>query len=170
MDYIYVGKFLGTHGLKGEIKFQTNFKYIDRVLKNDFAIFVGNTKEEKKIVSVRPHQDCYLILMDGVSDIDLAKAYVNEDVYVERSSLNLSSSEYVVEDFLDKKVYFGNDYLGVITGITDYGSSNYVMEIVGDKEILVPYNDHFIEKVDEEIYLKNLEGIIDEDWYSYFVS
>lgn len=163
MDYIYIGKFLGTHGLKGEIKLKTDFKYIDKVLKKDFVIFIGKDKEEKYIYSYRRHKDYYLILMNDIDTIEMVHPYVNENVYVKRSDLNLLSSEYVLEDFIDKKVYYNDKYLGVIKSINDYGSSNYVMEIIGDSEILVPYDNHFIDKVSDCIYLKNLEGIINED-------
>ena len=163
MDYIYIGKFLGTHGLKGEIKLKTDFEYIDKVLKTDFVIFIGNDKKEEYISSFRPHKDFYLISLKGIDNIDLIHPYVNENIYIRRGDLNLSSNDYVMEDFLDKKVYYNDKYLGVISSITNYGSSNYVMEIVGDKELLVPYDNHFIDKVTECIYLKNLEGIINED-------
>ena len=163
MEYIYIGKFLGTHGLKGEIKFKSNFEYLTRVLKEDFPLYIGDNKKCEHIISFRPHKDYYLITLKDYNDIDLVSVYVNKEVYVSKDDLNLNTNEYVMEDFIDKKVFFGDVCLGVITSIEDYGSSNYVMKILGDSELLVPYNDNFIDRVSDNIYLKNVEGFIDEN-------
>ena len=80
MEYIYVGKFLGTHGLKGEIKFKSDFNYLDRVLKKDFSLYIGDNRKLEKILSFRPHKDYYLVLLDNINDIDLVSVYVNKNV------------------------------------------------------------------------------------------
>lgn len=163
MEYIYVGKFLGTHGLKGEIKFKSDFKYLDKVFVDDFSLYIGNNKICEKFLSFRKSNDLYLVLLKEIDNIDSISIYVNNDVYVKREDLKLGLNDYVMEDFMHKKVYFNDKFLGIIDSIIDYGSLNYVMQIVGDKEILVPYTDHFIKKVDTNIYLKNMEVFINED-------
>ena len=163
MEYIYIGKFLGTHGLKGEIKLKTDFKYLDRVFVDDFNFYIGDSKKCEKFLSYRKHKDCYLVSLKDIHDIEDIKVYVNELVYVNREDLKLSANEYVMEDFINKKVYFNEKLIGVISSIDDYGSSNYVMRITGDHEILIPYNDNFIEKVADNIYVKNVEVFLNEN-------
>ena len=36
--YVYIGKLNGAHGLKGELKFKSDFLYLDRVLKKDLYL------------------------------------------------------------------------------------------------------------------------------------
>ena len=162
MEYIYIGKFLGTHGLKGEIKFKSDFKYLDRVLKEGFYLYIDDDKKEE-LLSYRRHKDCYLVLLKGINDIDSVLKYVNKKVYINKEDLDLQSNEYVMEDFINKKVYFNDQLLGVIDSITNYGSSNYVMKIVGESELLIPYNNNFIDKVSDNVYLKNVEVFVDEN-------
>ena len=44
MEYIYVGQINGTHGLKGELKLKSNFKYKDKILKENFNFYIGKEK------------------------------------------------------------------------------------------------------------------------------
>lgn len=164
MNYIYIGKLEGTHGLKGEIKFKTDFKYLSKVLQKDFAFFLGNTKDKLLLASYRPFKNGFLLLFQGFNDIDLIKKYINKKVYVLKTALNLKDNEYVLEDFLNKEAFFQDKYLGKIIKITDEGSNNYIVYIQAKKEILIPFNNHFLDKItDDKIYFKNVEGLIDEN-------
>ena len=163
MDYICVGKLLGTHGLKGEIKFKTDFKYLDNILKKGFSFYLGSDRKEEILSSYRFHKNYYLLLFESINNINDVEKYINCDVYVLRSDLKLDSESYLMEDILDKEAYFKDKFLGVVKEIIDYGNSNYVMTISGDKDILVPLHDNFIEQLDDKLYLKNMEGFIDEN-------
>ena len=41
MKYIYIGKIVNTHGLKGEIRILSDFKYKDLIFKDNFKIYIG---------------------------------------------------------------------------------------------------------------------------------
>ena len=133
------------------------------MLKDNFSLYIGDNKKCVNINSFRPHKDWFLIMLKDYNDIDLVSVYVNEKVYVSRKDLNLDKDEYVMEDFIDKKAYFRNDCLGVIASIDNYGSSNYVMRILGESELLIPYNENFIDSVSDNVYLKNVEVFVDEN-------
>ena len=164
MDYINIGKFYGTHEIKGEIKLKSSFEYLSKVLTKDFVLYVGKDKHKVILNTFRPFKDVYLVLFKDKNNINDVTSYVNELVYIKRSDLELKSSEYVKEDLIGLKVYFDNEEVGVITNIIDYGKGNSIIEIKGIKEVLVPYNNHFIDKVEKDIvYLKNVGGLIDEN-------
>ena len=61
MNYVYIGKFIGTHGLKGELKLKSSFLYIDKVLKKGFCFYIGSTKNKVYLSNYRYHNGCYLI-------------------------------------------------------------------------------------------------------------
>ena len=44
MKYVLIGKIVNTHGLKGEIRILSKFKYKDKVLKKHFKIYIGKNK------------------------------------------------------------------------------------------------------------------------------
>ena len=162
MKYVYIGKFMGTHGLNGEIKFNSSFPYLDKVFKSGFPLYLGNNKEKVIFKSFRDNNKNYLVLLENI-DYDLVRKYINNKVYVKKEDLELDKNSYVIEDFLDKEAYFKGKNIGVITDIIDYGMGNLVIIIKGSSELLIPYNKDFIEKVSDKIYLKNLEAFIDED-------
>lgn len=165
MDYVYIGKFLGTHGLKGEIKLKSDFKYIDRVLKKGFCFYIGFDKKKEIFLRFRVHKGNYLILFEGLEDINLVEKYINQKVYVLRDDLSLSSDQFVYEDYIGLSCYFNDKCFGMIDDIVNYGNSNYVFLIKDSiKEIIIPFNDNFIDYVkNDNIYFKNVEGFIDEN-------
>lgn len=163
MEYVFVGKFLGTHGLKGEIKLKTDFKYLDKIFKDGFKFYIGAEKKTEEFSGFRKNKDIYLISLKNIDNIDEIKIYVNNNLYVDKSDLDLEKNQYILEDLLNKKAYFNNTFLGEIKEINDYGHGNYVITIVGEKEILIPFKDNFIDKVANDVYLKNVEVFINEN-------
>lgn len=162
MKYVYVGKFNGTHGLRGEIKLKTNFEYIDKILEKGFSFYIGRDKFLEKLNTFRYHNGYYLVSFDNLGDIDLVKKYVNNNVYILRSDLSISG--YVIEDLIGLTACFLDKDFGTISDVVDCGNGNRVFSISGSREILIPYNDNFIECVrDNKLYFKNVEGFVDED-------
>ena len=161
--YIYIGKLMGTHGLKGELKLKTSFEYINNVFKEDFSLYIGDSKEKYSFLKVRKHNDLYLVTLKNLENIDLVLHLKNKNVYALKSDLCLKEDQFVFEDFINLKAYNGEKYLGVIDSIDNYGLSNNVFLIKGKKEILIPYNKKFIDKVilNDKIIFKEVEGIID---------
>ena len=47
MKYIYVGKIVNTHGIKGEIRILSDFLKKDLVFKKDFTLYIGPNKEKE---------------------------------------------------------------------------------------------------------------------------
>ena len=57
MKYVYIGKIVNTHGIKGELRILSDFKYKDKVFKSNMLIYIGKDKIEEKIVSYRKHKN-----------------------------------------------------------------------------------------------------------------
>ena len=45
MKFINIGKIVNTHGIKGELRILSDFKYKDKVFKKDFKFYIGKDKE-----------------------------------------------------------------------------------------------------------------------------
>ncbi len=162
MNYVYVGKFVGTHGLKGELKLKSSFLYKDKILVSGFCFYIGESKDKVKLVKYRFHNGIYLMTFDNLLDINLVEKYKSADVYVLRDDLSLNDNEFVFEDYIGLKCYFNDLYLGIVNDIIDGGNGNYIIQIIGDKEVLIPLNDNFIDKVmlNDKIVFKEVEGLI----------
>ena len=163
MNYVYVGNFIGTHGIKGELKLKTSFLYKNKILKEDFCFFIGNSKTKYTLLKSRNHNGIELLTFKDYEDINLVIPIKNEEVYVLREDLSLKPNEYVFEDYIGLKAYNQNNFIGEVKEIINYGNNNNVFHIEGDKEVLIPLNEKFIDNIvlNDKIVFKEVEGIID---------
>lgn len=163
MNYVYIGKMNGTHGLKGELKLKSDFIYKDKIFKKGFTFYVGKEKEKVTLITVRNHNGVFLISFEGYEDINLVDKFKNQMLYVNRDDLKLGNDEFVFDDYIDLDCYYDSTYLGKVKELVNCGHNNYVFYIVGEKEVLIPLNKLFIEKVilEDKIIFKDVEGLID---------
>lgn len=163
MKYILIGRITGTHGLRGELKLKSSFLYKDRVLRKGFDFYIGDNKKKVTLFNYRFHNGFILLTFDGFLDINLVESFRNNDVYVLREDIDLKDNEFLLEDYINLDAYFNEQYLGKIVDVVDCGHGNYVFDIMGDKEILIPLKDMFIDKVlaNDKVYFKEVEGLID---------
>ena len=74
-DYILIGKIVNTHGIKGEIRIISDFELKEKVFKPNTTIYIGQEKEEAKIVSYRQHKMFDMVLLENKNDIDEVLKY-----------------------------------------------------------------------------------------------
>lgn len=162
MDYIYIGKIVNTHGIKGEVRILSDFQYKNLVFKKNFEIYIGNEKIKEVINSYRPHKMFDMITLKGIDNINDVLKYKGLNVYIDKSSL---SGVLFDEDYIGLDAY--TDHLiGKVVDIRK-GKVYDILVIEKDhKQYLVPNIDEFIEKVDtlnNKIIIHNIKGLIDED-------
>jgi 16S rRNA processing protein RimM len=162
MDYLIVGKFVNTHGIKGEIRVLSDFKYKGDVFGKGKIIYIGRNKNEYLINNYREHKNYDMLTLEGVNNINNIEMLKGSLVYIKRD--DLEEGIILTEDLIDYKVYVGDKYIGNIIEILK-GSANEVL-VVSEKRILIPYVDEFITKIsptDREIYVKDVRGLMNED-------
>lgn len=158
MNYIYLGKIITTHGLKGEIKIKSNFKYKEIVLKKGNYLYLGKQKNKLEIISYRTHQNYDMLIFKEYSDIKDVIPLKQENLYFNKDDYNFNT--YLDEELINLTCIYNDKEIGTIKNIIDAGNGNTLL-VINNKYI--PKNDNFIEKIDIEnkkIYLKNLEGLI----------
>ena len=57
MNYIYIGDVVNTHGLKGEVRLLSDFKFKDSVFKPGMKFYIGKDKYEEVVNSYRKHKN-----------------------------------------------------------------------------------------------------------------
>lgn len=144
-DFICVGKFINTFGIKGELKLLSNFEYLDKILITNFPIYIGPNKEKETIDSVRIHKNYPMILFKGYQNINEVLKYKGSLVYVKRNELNLSQDEYLLSDLIGFKVFDNLEELGIVI---DYKkSSQTLLKIKGSKTFYLPLINEYIKEV-----------------------
>ena len=81
MNWIYIGKIVNTHGIKGEVRLLSNFSKKALVFKKDFKIYIGEEKEEEIINTYRPHKQFDMLTFQGINDINKVLKYKGKKVY-----------------------------------------------------------------------------------------
>lgn len=162
MDFVYIGKVVNTHGIKGELRILSNFDKKDLVFKAGFKFYIGNNYCEEVVKSYRKHKEFDMVLFEGYDNINQVLKYLKMNVYVKRTDLKLKDKDYLLEDLIGLKVLFAGKVLGKCEEIV-YNGSNILLSITGEKHFYIPNNDYFIKDVDflkKEINVLNVEGLI----------
>ena len=160
MNYVYLGKIVNTHGIKGEVRILSDFKYKDVVFKENFNIYIGPNKEKETIKTYRRHKQYDMITL-GYNNINEVLKYKGQNVYINKEDIG---DLKVDEDYIGLEVYT-DKYIGKITDIMKSKDDIFVI-MNGDKKYMVPNVDCFINKIDFEnkkMYINNIKGLIDED-------
>ncbi|MBR1385945.1 MAG: 16S rRNA processing protein RimM [Bacilli bacterium] len=163
-DYIYIGKIVNTHGIKGELRILSNFKFKEKVFLENRRIYIGDEKIEEIVNSYRHHKIFEMITLKGYDNINQVLKYLNKDVYIKKNDLSLGNKEYLDEELINLNVIFNNELVGHIVAIRQINENNKIIEaIINNKKTLIPYHEDFIGNIDfenKEIELKLIEGMI----------
>mgnify|MGYP004537761393 FL=1 len=156
MEYIYLGKIVNTHGIKGEVRIISNFRYKSRVFVKGFTIYIGKKKDKEVIDSYRVHKNYDMIVMKEYANINEVLKYKGEAVYIKKDDLKLERGEVLDEDLIGMKVFMNGEEKGKVSKVLREKQDRLV--VVNDRgKYYIPY----VKGVVKEINLK--EGIILED-------
>ena len=156
MDKVYIGKFVKTHGIKGEIRIRSNFKYKNKVFVKGNRIYLND--KEFIINSYRVHQEYDMITLVGINDINEILPFKGYSVYINKEDLKLSNDEYLDSDLIGFSVYMNDELKGNVIDI-NYLNKDKKLLIVNNK--LVPFE--LIKKIDfinKKIILEEVIGLL----------
>lgn len=159
MELIETGRIINTHGLRGEVKIDPwadspeDFCAFERLFIEGREHTVERSRVQKRFVIAK---------LAGIDTIEAAEAVKNRVVSVPREDIELEEGGYLLRDLMGcQAVDEQGHVLGKIAGIlTPPGGE--VLEIKGDREILVPLVDEFVLDADVEagrVTLRLLEGM-----------
>ena len=161
MNYVYLGKIVNTHGIKGEIRILSDFAFKDRVFKKDFNLYVGEDKIKETVNTYRVHKNFDMITFIGYNNINEILKYKGLNIYANKEDI---SDLKVDEDYIGLSVYT-DKYIGKIADILK-GKEDIFVVLNEEKKYLIPKVEHFIKEIDfdnKKIYINNIKGLIDED-------
>ncbi len=149
MNKVVLGKYVNTHGIKGEIRIKSNFPYKDKVFKNNSEIIINN--KTYIIKSHRIHKDYDMVTLDGINSINDIPLLKNTNVYIDR------------DKFLKKNDYLDSDLIGFIV----YNSKimKEVLDIfyINDNKKLIKVDNGYIPfELIKNIDLENKKILIED--------
>ena len=159
---VYIGEIVNTHGIKGELRIISDFKYKKEAFAVGNHVYLGKRKQEKIIASYRKHKNFDMVTFEGVNDINEAIIFKGDDVFIKRCDLDIDG--FVDEDIIGLSVMDNNEIVGTVDNIIKNKQELLVIKNK-DKSYMIPFVDELI-RVDLEnkrLILNNIEGLIDEN-------
>lgn len=164
MDYIYIGDIVNTHGIKGEVKIISHFKYKSNVFIKGTSLYIGSNKIKLVINSYRYHKIFDMVTFVGINDINEVLKYKGEPVYIDKNEIKIDG--ILNEELIDMDVYNDDSFVGKVTDILNNGVYDILVIEKDDSRNLVPNITEFIKDIDlssKRIQINMIEGLINEN-------
>lgn len=175
-NFITIGTIVKTIGIKGNLKIIPQTDFPDRFYKLK-KLFLYSEKEEKFFVNKFNGDkgfllsDCKVfdkyinIKFEGYNSINDSQELVNLNTVIdEKDRIELEDGKYYFYELIDSEIYDKGTLIGNVISIVNYGSGDLFNVSYKDKEILIPYNEHFVKKIDKDakrIDVELIEGFLD---------
>lgn len=160
MNYLYIGKLVNTHGIKGEVRLLSKFRYKDKVFIKGFKVYVGKDKIEFEIEKYRVHKNFDMLLFKDNYDINKVEHLKGSLVYINKDDLHLDDNTFLSIDLIGFNVIIDNKNIGIIKEILDTPANEV---LVLDNNVMIPYVKDFIDNINIDkkmVIVKNIKGLI----------
>lgn len=101
-EYVFVGKIVGTHGIKGEIKLISDYSIKDKILISNQKLYIGKEKKEVILVSCRKHKNYDLLLFREYNNINEVLSFKNKGLYIKKE--DLPQDEIILEELVSYSI------------------------------------------------------------------
>ncbi len=148
-QYLEAGKVVTTHGVRGEMKLELWCDGVDFLKKVGKLYPSVQGGKSYKIVSIRPQGQMALLQLEGVNDMDAARALRGQVFYFDRNDATLPAGRWYVADLIGCEVRdadTGKVY-GVVTSVDHPGAQDiYTVKSPSGKEYMFPGVDAFLKE------------------------
>ena len=164
-NYLPACKIVSTHGVRGEMKalplcdgaaFLAKFKRL-------FASADG--AGETRVLGVRAQGNVILLRLDGVTDMDAARAQVGRTYYLAKADAKLPWGRYFIDDLLGCDVVDADTdrVYGQLTNVDRPAAQDiYTVTDGAGEEHMLPAVPEFVKKIDidaRKIFVTPIEGM-----------
>ena len=125
-QYLEAGKVVTTHGVRGEMKLELWCDGVDFLKKTGRLYASAKGGKCYNITSIRPQGQMALLQLEGVNDMDAARALRGQVFYFDRSDATLPEGRWYVADLIGCEVRdadTGKVY-GVVTSVDHPGAQD----------------------------------------------
>ena len=146
---IIIGRILGAHGIKGELKVlpltDDPGRYYDL---EAITLLNGKIQQDYVITNCRLHKTNVLLFVDGVATRNDAEALIGREVGISRDlAVKLQEDEFFIEELLGLPVYNEGTLLGKITDVMQAGGVDVYTITGGPKTYCVPARKIYFKEI-----------------------
>ena len=164
-NYLPACKIVSTHGVRGEMK---------ALPLCDGAAFLAKFKRlftsadgagETRVLGVRAQGNVILLRLDGVTDMDAARAQVGRTYYLAKADAKLPRGRYFIDDLLGCDVVDADTdrIYGQLTNVDRPAAQDiYTVTDGAGEEHMLPAVPEFVKKIDidaRKIFVAPIEGM-----------
>jgi 16S rRNA processing protein RimM len=167
-DLLPIGKVVGAHGLRGEVKVQ--LYHAESLLLescSQIRLLKGDGPAQVlQVLGSRPASRAWILCLQEVTDRSTAEQLRGSEIAVPRGSLpELPEGEVYAHQLEGLAVVDlqGRD-LGRVSGVFDNGGHDVLIVSQGERELLVPFAEEVVQEVDlagGRIILDPPEGLLE---------
>ena len=166
-QYLEVGKIVGTHGVRGEMRVECWANSPD-FLKKFKKLYLDEGKTPIA-VSCRPHKNIALMTAEGVDSIEAADKLRGKVLYIDRGDVRLSEGEHFVQDIIGLAVTDADNgtVYGTVKDVLKTGSNDvYEMKAPDGKLYYIPVIPDIMAGFDFEggaVFIHPMKGLFDDE-------
>ena len=164
-NYLPACKIVSTHGVRGEMK---------ALPLCDGAAFLAKFKRlftsadgagETRVLGVRAQGNVILLRLDGVTDMDAARAQVGRTYYLAKADAKLPRGRYFIDDLLGCDIVDADTdrVYGQLTNVDRPAAQDiYTVTDGAGEEHMLPAVPEFVKKIDidaRKIFVTPIEGM-----------
>ncbi len=175
-NFIAIGKIVKTIGIKGNLKIFPLTDFPERF--NDLKDLTLYDEKESKFFKNRESgsykfeiSECRIstnyinLKFSGFNTIESAKELAGKILMIdEKHRVVLDEGNFYFYDLVDADVFNNGENIGKVISLVNYGSGDLFNVKYKDKEILIPFRDEFVKKVDtnsRRIDVELIDGFLD---------
>lgn len=167
--YLELGKIVGTHGVRGEMKLDY---WCDspEFVKQFKAVFLdpeGNRSVD--VLSARPHKNQVLLTLKGVDSVEKAEALRDTVLYIRREDAGLKDGAWFIAELIGCTAYDADDpekVWGVITDVYNTGANDiWVIRTPDGRDVHIPAIKDVVLGADvaaDKAVIRPLKGLFDD--------
>lgn len=166
--YLELGQIVSTHGIRGEMRFNPWCDSPDFVKKFKTLYFDNNGEKSIKVTSARPHGNMVILMLEGIDDIEKAKAFKNTVLFMKRNDAKLPEGTWFRQELFDCTVIDDNTgkELGIITDVSETGANDVWHIKTSYGEVLIPAIKQVVVSVDVEegiVRINPIKGLFEDE-------
>lgn len=159
--YIYVGKILGAHGIKGQLKLWSECRPKEGILAYQrFYLADRQPVHELKVLCAKQQGKHLLAVFQGFEDRNQAETLQGQSLFIHINQLERKKGEYYWVDMIGLSVHNReNHMLGKIADLYETGANDVLVVRGKYGEILIPFiRPDYVERIEPS------QGKLHVDW------
>jgi 16S rRNA processing protein RimM len=166
-DEVMIGKIVGVHGIKGEVKIKAESDVFEKQIKvlDSIPVYRGTKREELQIESIKPYKDLFIAKFKRIDDRDEAEERICGELWIDKSKqIELGEDEFYFSDLIGSKVLTEDGReIGILKEILEQPAS-HILEVEKNdgRKVLIPFISKFVKDVDtknKKIVVSLIEGM-----------